>query len=251
MSDAVYWPIGLALLGAIIGSFLATIVIRWPQDRSAVHGRSGCDACGRTLRARDLVPLASALMLRGRCRDCGAAIDARHWQIEFGCAVIGAVSGIAAPGLVGAAGAAFGWLLLTLAALDAADLWLPDALTGTLAVFGLAGGLARLDPPLTDRLIGGLAGFASLWLISFLYRRLRGREGLGGGDPKLFGAIGLWLGWRLLPSVLLIAGLVGLGIVLFARLRGRAVAGDEPLPFGAFLAIAAYPAWLVMVAFAR
>ncbi len=248
MVDALVWPVGLALLGAIVGSFCATIVIRWPQDRSAMGGRSACDACGRTVRARDLVPLASAVMLRGRCRDCGARIDPRHWQIELGCATIGAVSGIAAPGLIGAAGAIFGWLLLTLAALDAAELWLPDALTGSLAVAGLAGGIAGLDPPLTDRLIGGVAGFASLWLISFCYRRLRGREGLGGGDPKLFGAIGLWLGWRLLPSVLLIAGLVGLGIVLFARLRGRTIGGEEPLPFGAFLAIAAYPAWLVMVA---
>lgn len=248
MSDAVVWPVGLALLGAIIGSFLATIVTRWPQDRSAMRGRSACDECGRTVRARDLVPLLSALMLRGRCRDCGAPIDRRHWQIELGCAAIGAVSGFAAPGLIGAAGAVFGWLLLTLAALDAAELWLPDALTGTLAAFGPVGGIAGFEPALADRLIGGVAGFASLWLIAFLYRRLRGREGLGGGDPKLFGAIGLWLGWRLLPSVLLIAGLVGIGIVALARLRGGTIAGDEQLPFGAFLAIAAYPAWLVMVA---
>ena len=94
----------------------------------------------------------------------------------------------------------FGWLLLALAALDVAEFWLPDALTGALALAGLAS-IAVAPPDWPDRLIGGVAGFASLWLIGFAYRRLRGREGLGGGDPKLLGAIGLWVGWAMLPFV--------------------------------------------------
>jgi leader peptidase (prepilin peptidase) / N-methyltransferase len=141
----------------------------------------------------------------------------------------------------------FGWLLLTLAAIDAAEMWLPDELIATLAVAGVATGLLGIFPDIQDRLIGGLAGFASLWVIAFGYRRLRGHDGMGGGDPKLYGAIGLWLGWRMLPAVLLIAALVGLGYALFERFRGREVAADTALPFGTFLAIAAYPAWLVMV----
>jgi len=247
MSEAFVWAIGLGVLGAIVGSFLATLVIRWPQERSVLRGRSACDGCGRTLQPRDLVPLVSALWLRGQCRTCGARIDPRQMRIELAAAVIGALAGGVAPGLEGMTGAMFGWLLLTLAALDMAELWLPDPLTASLALAGIAAGLAGFDPSLTDRIIGGLAGFASLWLIAFGYRLLRGRDGMGGGDPKLFGAIGLWLGWRMLPSVLLLASLVGLGIVLFARLRGRAMAADHPLPLGALLAIAAYPAWLVMV----
>lgn len=248
MSELVAWPIALALFGAIVGSFLATIAIRWPEGRSAMRGRSACDGCGRTLRAFEMVPLVSAAVLRGRCRGCDVAIDRRHWQIELAAAMIGALAGVAAPAPVALAGAAFGWLLLVLAALDVAELWLPDALTGALAVAGVATGLLGITPSLADRAIGGAAGFAALWIIAAGYRALRGREGLGGGDPKLFGAIGLWLGWRMLPAVLLLAGLIGLGLVLFAHLRGKAVAADHPLPFGAFLAIAAYPAWLVMIA---
>ena len=145
------------------------------------------------------------------------------------------------PGPAGIAGAVFGWLLLALAALDIAEFWLPDPLTLTLALAGFAAGLVGIDPPLTDRLIGGAAGFGSLWLIGFSYKRLRGREGLGGGDPKLLGAIGLWLGWRMLPAVLLLAAMTGLALVLLGMLtrprrearRPRAVrcaAGDRSLP---------------------
>lgn len=238
------WPFLLAVLGAVFGSFLATIAIRWPAGRS-MRGRSACDGCGRGLRAVELVPLLGWAAARGRC-DCGARIDPRHPLFELGCAAIGALSGHIAPGLAGALGAGFGWLLLTLAAIDAAELWLPDPLVFALALLGLASAVIA-PPDLTERLIGGAGGFASLWLVATVYRLIRGREGLGGGDPKLFGAIGLWLGWRLLPVVLLLAALVGLGLVLLQRLRGRAVAADDAMPFGAFLAIAAYPAWVAMV----
>lgn len=238
----------LAGLGAIVGSFLATLVVRWPADRSVLTGRSACDACGRALGPIDLVPLLSALASRGRCRTCRSPIDPVHWQVELACAAVGLGAGlVAADWRQAIAGAVFGWLLVTLAALDMRALWLPDRLTAPLALAGVAGALAGLTPPVPDRLIGGAAGFAALWLVARGYRAVRGREGMGGGDPKLFGAIGLWLGWRLLPSVLLIAGLIGLGWVLFQRLRGRPLPRDAALPFGALLATAAYPAWLVMI----
>ena len=239
------WAVGLALLGTIAGSFLATIAIRWPAERSILRGRSACDGCGRTLTAVELVPLLGWAMSRGRCRTCDARIDPRHPLFEIGCAAIGALCGLVAPGAAGAFGALFGWLLLTLAALDAAELWLPDPLVLALALLGLAS-VPFAAPPLTDRLIGGAAGFASLWGIAAAYRGLRGREGLGGGDPKLFGAIGLWLGWRMLPAVLLIAALVGLALALWQRARGRDIAADTALPLGTFLAVAAFPAWVVL-----
>lgn len=247
MVETFLWPVLLGVLGVIIGSFLATLVIRWPQGRSVLRGRSQCDGCHASLEVRDLVPLVSAALTRGRCRRCGAAIDARHWQIELGCLVIGVLAGVAVPGPVGLAGAVFGWLLLTLAALDIAEFWLPDALTATLAAAGLATGLLGVDPSLADRLIGGVGGFAILWAIGAAYKRLRQREGLGGGDPKLLGAIGLWLGWRLLPAVLFLAALTGLAIVLFGLLRGRGAGLGDQMPFGALLAIAAYPAWLFLL----
>jgi leader peptidase (prepilin peptidase)/N-methyltransferase len=237
----------LGLLGLVLGSFIATLVLRWPEGRT-VHGRSACDGCGRTLAARELVPLLSAALQRGRCRHCGAAIDPLHWRIEFAAAAIGASAGAVA-GPEGVAGAVLGWLLLTLAALDLRAWWLPDRLTATLAAAGLGTGLAGLAPPLPDRLIGGVAGFALLWLVARAYRRVRGRQGMGGGDPKLFGAIGLWLGWAMLPAVLLVASLIGLGLALFRHVTGRTVARTDALPLGAMLAAAAYPAWIIMVAF--
>ncbi len=247
MSAAPAWPLALGLLGAILGSFIAALVIRWPAGRSVVRGRSACDGCGRTLRVGELVPLLSFLVQRGRCRSCGAPIDPRHWGIELAALAIGVAAGYAAPSPVGVAGAVFGWLLLALAALDIAAFWLPDRLTGTLALAGVAAGFVGIDPPLVDRLVGGIAGYATLALIAWGYRLLRGREGMGGGDPKLLGAIGLWLGWRMLPAVLVIASLIGLGVVVVAHLTGRRMARDTALPFGALLGMAAYPAWIAMV----
>jgi leader peptidase (prepilin peptidase)/N-methyltransferase len=248
MAETLAWPVLLALLGAVIGSFIATLVIRWPQGRSVLHGRSHCDGCDRVLGPRDLVPLLSFAVARGTCRTCGAAIDPLHWRIEAIALSIGLTAALVAPGPVGLAGAVFGWLLLALAALDVMEFWLPDALTLALALAGLATGALGVEPPLTDRLIGGAGGFAALWLIALGYRRLRGREGLGGGDPKLFGAIGLWLGWRMLPAVVLLAALTGLAVVVAGMARGRTARLDDRAPFGALLAVAAYPAWLFLLA---
>jgi len=247
MADIWLWPVALGLLGAIIGSFIATLVIRWPQGRSVLRGRSHCDSCDAVLAPRDLVPLLSAVAARGRCRHCAAPIDPRHWQVELMAAAIGILAGLAVPGPVAAAGAAFGWLLLALAALDLAVFWLPNCLTIALAIGGLLTGAIGIDPPLTTRLIGGAAGFGGLWCVWQGYRLLRKRHGLGGGDPKLLGAIGLWLGWAMLPAVLLLAALTGLALILMGRLAGRAVRLDDRVPFGALLAIAAYPAWLFLL----
>lgn len=247
---AALWPLGLGVLGAILGSFIAALAIRWPEGRSVMRGRSACDTCGATLTPRELVPVLSYVVQRGRCRRCGAPIDPWHPGVELGGVAIGVLAGFSAPGWDGGAGAVFGWLLLALAALDVRAFWLPDRLTGLLAVAGLAAGFAGVAPALDERLIGGIAGYGSLAAIAWGYRRWRGRDGMGGGDPKLMGAIGLWLGWRMLPAVLVIASLIGLGVALFARARGAKVTADMPLPFGALLAIAAYAAWFAMVAFA-
>ncbi|OWK32850.1 type 4 prepilin-like protein leader peptide-processing enzyme [Sphingomonas mucosissima] len=236
----------LAGLGAIIGSFLATVAIRWPAGRSSLAGRSLCDGCGEPVSAQDLVPVVSALWLRGTARCCGARIDPLHGRVEIACALVGLLAGIVASGIAGVLIASFGWMLVLVAALDATEMWIPDPLVAALAIAGVMAGLV-LQPPLIDRLIGGAVGFGALWLIGFGYLRLRGREGLGGADPKLFGAIGLWLGWQLLPAVLLTAALVGLGLVAWQLATGRTVAGDDALPFGTYLAVAAYPALLLMV----
>lgn len=234
-----------ALLGVIFGSFIATIVVRWPQGRSAARGRSACDGCGAPLGPARLVPVLSYAVQRGRAACCGGRIDPVHPLAELLGAAIGAIGVAAAPDLQQAiAGALFGWLLLTLALLDLRHFWLPDRLTMVLALAGLVVGLAGLPPDLADRLIGGVAGFLLLEAVRHGYRRLRGRDGMGGGDPKLFGAIGLWLGWRMLPIVLLGAALAGLAAALLLSLAGRRLGATSRLPFGPFLALAAWGAWV-------
>ncbi|MGQ0661352.1 prepilin peptidase [Sphingosinicella sp.] len=237
-----------ALLGAIVGSFLATILIRWPQRRSALGGRSACDTCGARLGARDLAPILSFLIARGRCRACGARIDPRHLGMEIAAAMVGAAAFVAHGWPLGAATALLGWWLLLVIALDAEHHWLPDALTLPLLPFGLAVAWAGLGPPLLDRAIGAAAGAIGLWAIAALYRLARGREGMGGGDPKLLAGLGAWLGWMQLPFVLLGAGLLGLAAILMLRARGTEVSATTPLPLGALMALAAWPLWLVAAA---
>ena len=240
------------MLGAILGSFIATLAIRWPEGRSVVHGRSACDGCGALLSAIRLVPILSYAVQRGRAACCDTAIDRFHPLTEIAAAAIGATSfAIAADPLQALAGAIFGWLLLALALLDARHFWLPDRLTLALALAGLAAGVAGMPPALADRLIGGAAAFLLFAGIRHGYRGLRHREGMGGGDVKLFGAIGLWLGWRTLPVVLLGAALAGLLWSLIQLSRGRRMTGASSVPFGSFLALAAWCGWIVVGLFAR
>lgn len=234
------------LLGAIIGSFIATIVVRWPQERSVAAGHSACDACGARLSAIRLIPIGSYAAQRGRAACCGAPIDRIHPLTEVAAAIIGALSAVVSADPVTAlTGAIFGWLLLALALLDARHFWLPDRLTLVLAVAGVAAGALGIAPALTDRLIGGAAGFLLFAGVAHGYRLLRHRDGMGGGDVKLFGAIGLWLGWRMLPFVLLGAALAGLLWSLVQLARGRRLTGSSSVPFGSCLAIAAWGGWIV------
>lgn len=237
------WPLALAILGLIFGSFIATLALRWPEGRSAMRGRSECDSCRKSLRAPELVPLLSYALQRGRCRACGAAIHPGHLGVEIAGMLVGIAAGLVAPGWEGVAGAIFGWLLLALAALDLAAFWLPNALTGLLALTGIIDGLF-FDPGLIDRIAGGLLGFGLLYLVAFTYRHVRGRDGLGGGDPKMFGAIGLWLGATMLAPVLLAASVSGLAVALALRISGREMRMTSRLPLGTLLAVAAFPAWL-------
>ena len=234
------------VLGAVIGSFLAAILVRWPQGRSVARGRSECDKCGRGIGARDLVPILSYFLIKGRCRHCGGTIDRRLLAIEAGGALIGLTAIAAHPIPAAVFTAVLGWWLFLLAALDVEHHWLPDRLTLPLIPAGLAVAWIGIGPSLESRLIGAVAGFAVLALLALAYRKLRGREGLGGGDPKLLAAIGAWLGWEQLPFVLLGAGLIGLAVIILMRLRGHAVAATDRLPLGTLMALAAWPIWLVI-----
>jgi leader peptidase (prepilin peptidase)/N-methyltransferase len=244
------WEIALAagMLGAIVGSFLGAAVVRMPQGETVVSGRSRCDACARVLRPVELVPIVSFLALRGRCRDCGAAID--HWQFaaELGGGIVGVLAALfARDGAMLGIGLILGWQLLLLGLLDLRHLWLPDRLVLLLAASGLAvASMAALGDPglLTGPLLGAALGFGLLWLAGRFYRSWRGRDGLGGGDPKLLGAIGLWLGPLGVVETLLGASLIGLAAVAGLMLVRRAPAADTALPLGTLLALASFAVYL-------
>jgi leader peptidase (prepilin peptidase)/N-methyltransferase len=238
-------PIAAAILGSIFGSFIAALVGRWPQGRSILSGRSHCDSCGAVLRPWHLVPVLSYLAQRGKCASCGAAIGRDSVAIELIAAAIGGLALALHPGAAGVAIAAFGCLLLPLAWLDYRHYWLPHPLTAALAVGGIVAGLAALPPDWTSRLIGAGAGLGMLWVIAIAYRSLRGRDGLGGGDPLLLGAIGLWLGWQALPIVLMLASGTGLAIALVLQRRGMALDSATRFPLGSLMAGAAWPVALL------
>lgn len=237
-----------ALVGLIAGSFIATLVLRWGAGRS-IFGRSQCDGCGRMLGLVDLVPLVGWLVRRGRCQACGGHIDRLHMRVEVGCALIGAFSLALMPGYAGWTLALFGWMLLPLALLDVRHFWLPDALTGALAVAGLLVAGPLLDTALAARLTGAVAGGVTLGVLAWLFVRMRGRDGMGGGDPKLAAAIGCWLGWVPLPTMFLLAS--GGGIVWALCQKKDVPISDRHIPFGAFMAAAAWlavPLWTYLSA---
>ncbi|MBB4641039.1 prepilin peptidase [Rhizorhapis suberifaciens] len=238
------WSLSGFVLGAIIGSFLATLILRWPQGRSVLAGRSACDGCGRVLGVVDLVPLLSALAQGGRCKSCAAPIDWLHFRVELTCGLAGAAALGLAPGIEGLGWAVLVWFLITLAILDHRHFWLPDALTWPLAFLGFTLAMWVTPVALPDRVVGAASGYGSLMLIAVIYQWLRGRTGMGGGDAKLLGAIGAWFGWQPLPLVLLIASLTALTAAGLRAARGGEVSSSTQMPLGTYMAIATLPAWL-------
>lgn len=239
------FPLAGIIAGLIIGSFLATILVRWPQGESVAKGRSRCDACDRELRYFELIPLLSYILQSGKCRECESRINPEHPAIELAAAFIGGVALYVAPGIEGLVGAIFGWQLLLLAALDVKHQWLPDRLTYLLIISGIFSALALDVPDIGNRIIGGVAGFVSLFAIAKIYKFLRKRDGLGGGDAKLLAGIGCWLGWMSLPLIVLLASFSGLIAALLLHKRAGQLHADTALPFGSYLAIAAFPMWLL------
>lgn len=231
------------LIGTIVGSFLGLVADRWPRGESVVGTRSHCQSCGRQLRVWNLVPIASFCLQRARCSACRAALPIDLLVAECGGGVV-AVLALTYGGSICGIGAlaVFGWAFLLLAMLDARHFWLPDAITLPLGLAGLASVAVLPALTLPERLIGAAAGFASLELVRRVYRLLRGREGLGGGDPKLLAAIGAWLGAPALPMIVLCAAVLGLGWAGILAMRKTLIDDKTPLPLGTFLALAAVAA---------
>lgn len=232
-------PVSLALLGAIWGSFIAALCSRWPNGESISTGRSRCDQCASNIAAYDLIPIISFVLLKGKCRLCREKIGAMPLFVEVVAILIGTFPIVFLPPMQAIGAAVFGWLLLPLLILDCRHFWLPDRLIILLASAGLLAGLL-LNPSVTwfDRGAGMAAGFALLEAIRIGFKRWQGYEGMGAGDPKLFGALGLWVGWQALPMILLGASAIGFCFILVKR----SVLTQSPnlLPFGSYLCGAAY-----------
>jgi leader peptidase (prepilin peptidase)/N-methyltransferase len=254
---------GFAIVfGLVIGSFLTVVVHRlpimleraWqaentvaPQDHAdqatppprynLAVPRSACPHCGHVLRPWENIPVVSYVLLRGRCAKCNAHVSARYPLTELGTALLAALS-LFAFGASLTALAAFGLCatLLATSLIDFDTRYLPDTLTLPLLWAGLIVNLGDTAfVPLHEAVIGAIAGYLFLWCVYWLFRLVRGVEGMGYGDFKLLAALGAWLGWQALPQVVLLSAIAGAIVGLAATVIGK-MRFEEPLPFGPFLA---------------
>jgi leader peptidase (prepilin peptidase)/N-methyltransferase len=256
-------PMAIALalvVGLCVGSFLNVVIHRLPKmlERgwrtqcaelagetpaaepayNLVVPRSACPSCGHRIGAHENVPIVSWLALRGKCSGCGARISVRYPTVELAGGLLAAYA-VWRFGLTWKGGAAcvFLWMLTALTVIDLDTQLLPDDLTLPLLWAGLIANLFGLFVPLHTAVIGAIAGYLSLWLVYWIFRLVRGKEGMGYGDFKLLAALGAWLGWSMLPIIVLLSSVVGAAIGLsLIVFKGRD--HNVPLAFGPYLAIA-------------
>ncbi|AMP01780.1 type IV leader peptidase family protein [Collimonas arenae] len=249
-----------AIFGLLVGSFLNVVIHRLPimmqreSDNYVAHEsgqplphtdrynllvpRSACPQCKHQIGALENVPVFSYLALRGKCRACKTPISARYPIVET---LTGALSALLiwhfGSGWSGLASLVFLYLLIAMTFIDADTQLLPDDLTLPLLWIGLLLNLSGLFVPLNEAVIGAAAGYLALWSIYWIFKLLTGKEGMGYGDFKLLAALGAWMGWKMLPIIILFSSLVGaavgLALIIFFR-HGR----DKPIPFGPYLAAA-------------
>ncbi len=257
-------PGGLAavagLLGLCVGSFLNVVIHRLPrmmelewqaqcadlrgespsptEALSLARPRSRCPACGHQITALENIPIISYLLLRGKCSKCAAPISLRYPVVE---AATGLLSAYAAwhfgptPQAIGAL--IILWALIALTAIDCDTQLLPDSITLPLLWIGLTLNLAGAYVDLSSAVIGAMAGYLTLWSVYWLFKLATGKEGMGYGDFKLLAALGAWMGWQMLPVIILLSSIVGaivgISLIVFSR-HGR----NTPIPFGPYLAAA-------------
>lgn len=246
------------LLGLLVGSFLNVVIHRLPRmmeydeanylaelrDEPLPHPgrynlmvpRSACPHCGHQIAAWENVPVVSWLFLRGKCSACKAPISARYPLVELASAALTALAAWHfGPTVQALAAIVMVWALIALTMIDADTQLLPDQITLPLLWLGLLLNLNGAFAPLADAVIGAVAGYLVLWTVYWLFKLLRGKEGMGYGDFKLMGALGAWFGWQALPALILLSSVVGavFGIALLVvRRQGR----ETPFPFGPFIA---------------
>ena len=256
----------IAVLGLAVGSFLNVVILRlpprlaWQWQTSAgtpgtvadppkpppglVRPGSRCPTCKQSIHWWENIPLLSYVLLRGRCSHCDAHISLRYPAVE----ALTALLSITVVWVLGldwqlAAALILTWGLIVLSFVDLDHMLLPDVITLPLLWLGLLVNLAGGFCDIGSAVIGAVSGYLVLWIIFHVYRMISGREGFGYGDFKLLAALGAWLGWQMLPLVLLLASLCGavIGITLIMLTPREA---RQPLPFGPYLAVAG---WIVLL----
>jgi len=238
------FSIPLLIVAPFVGSFLGVVVWREGDFARIANGRSRCDACGMTLQARDLVPLVSFVALRGRCRVCGARLSLFYPTMELAAIVpVAWAATIQSDGLL-LLSVVFGWFLIALSVIDWRSLRLPDSLTLPLLAIGLVSSWFYDRTHWLDHLLGAVLAFGIFAVLTFAYRRLRGREGLGLGDAKLAGALGAFVAWQGMSGAVFLGAMAALATVLVRALLRRPLARAEPIAFGPFLALGAWIVWL-------
>ncbi len=261
------------LLGLIVGSFLNVVIYRLPimlkagwksecqaflaeeagqplPDSNATPvfnlntPRSRCPHCNHAISAWENIPLISYLFLRGRCHKCKTPISLRYPAIELFTAILTLVCAWHF-GVNATAGFAIllSWALVALAFIDLDEQYLPDSITLPFLWLGLLLNTQNLFTDLESAVIGAAAGYLVLWSVYMLFKKLTGKEGMGFGDFKLLAMLGAWLGWQMLPAIILLSSIVGatIGILLIASNRHQR---GIPIPFGPFLAAAGWIALL-------
>jgi len=248
------------VFGLLVGSFLNVVIHRLPKMLQAewewqcaelggetpvagpkynlVVPRSACPKCGHMITALENIPVVSWLALRGKCRSCRTPISARYPSVE---ALTGVLSGFVAWhfgfGFALAGALVFTWSMVALTFIDLDTTLLPDDITLPLLWVGLLFNIGGTFVALPSAVIGAVAGYLALWSVYWGFKLLTGKEGMGFGDFKLLAAIGAFLGWKVLPLVILLSSFVGAAIgismIVFTR-HNRQV----PIPFGPYLAIA-------------
>jgi leader peptidase (prepilin peptidase)/N-methyltransferase len=257
---------GVFVLGAMIGSFLNVVILRVPalleydwrcqcrellgqecsEERppGLVFSRSRCSHCGHGIRAHENVPILSWLFLRGRCAACKNPIGIRYPLVESLTAVLFVVTiWHFGPGLQGLTALFLTAGLIAMAGIDVDHQLLPDNLTIPTLWAGILLSFWSVHADLASSVIGAIAGYLVLWSIYHAFRLLTGKEGMGYGDFKLLAALGAWLGWQMLPLIVLLSSVVGalFGLVLMGMGRLRR---EKPMPFGPFIAAAG---WITLI----
>ena len=247
------------LIGLLVGSFLNVVIYRlpkimereWrlqcaelieqhedtPQSKfNLIVPRSACPHCGHQLGALENIPLISYLVLRGKCRQCRTPISIRYPLVEaLSCALSAYAAWHFGFGLAALGAILFIWALIALTFIDFDTQLLPDDITLPLLWLGIFFNIFNTFTTLNDAIVGAMTGYLVLWSVYWLFKLVTGKEGMGYGDFKLLAAIGAWLGWSVMPLVIMLSSVVGavVGITLIIATRhGRNI----PIPFGPYLA---------------